>query len=69
MKKFIIETLDLGDLVRDMVHMLEVSISKKALLRYNFAADLPLVEVDATETLFTRPRNRQTEDYITGRFG
>ncbi len=28
-----------------------------------------LVEVDETETLFTRPRNRQTEDYITGRFG
>jgi phosphate transport system ATP-binding protein len=28
-----------------------------------------IVEVDVTETLFTRPRNRQTEDYITGRFG
>lgn len=28
-----------------------------------------LVEVDKTETLFTRPRNKQTEDYITGRFG
>ena len=28
-----------------------------------------LVEVDATEVLFTRPKNRQTEDYITGRFG
>ncbi len=28
-----------------------------------------LVEVDATETLFTRPKSRQTEDYITGRFG
>jgi len=28
-----------------------------------------LVEVDETETLFTRPKNRQTEDYITGRFG
>ena len=28
-----------------------------------------LVEVDATENLFTRPKNRQTEDYITGRFG
>jgi phosphate transport system ATP-binding protein len=28
-----------------------------------------LIEVDATEVLFTRPRNRQTEDYITGRFG
>lgn len=28
-----------------------------------------IVEVDATETLFTRPQYRQTEDYITGRFG
>jgi phosphate transport system ATP-binding protein len=28
-----------------------------------------LVEVDSTEKLFTRPKSRQTEDYITGRFG
>jgi len=28
-----------------------------------------LVEVDATSTIFTRPRERATEDYITGRFG
>ncbi|GLI32829.1 phosphate ABC transporter ATP-binding protein PstB [Desulforhabdus amnigena] len=28
-----------------------------------------LIEVDDTETLFTRPKFRQTEDYITGRFG
>lgn len=28
-----------------------------------------LIEVDITETLFTRPKYRQTEDYITGRFG
>lgn len=28
-----------------------------------------LVEVDATETIFTSPSNRHTEDYITGRFG
>jgi len=28
-----------------------------------------LVEVDATETIFTRPSQKQTEDYITGRFG
>lgn len=28
-----------------------------------------LIEVDKTETLFTRPGNQQTEDYITGRFG
>jgi len=28
-----------------------------------------LVETDNTETIFTRPSNKQTEDYITGRFG
>jgi phosphate transport system ATP-binding protein len=28
-----------------------------------------LVESGATEQIFTRPRLRQTEDYITGRFG
>ena len=28
-----------------------------------------LVEFDATTDLFTRPRERRTEDYITGRFG
>ncbi|HBZ56268.1 MAG TPA: phosphate ABC transporter ATP-binding protein, partial [Syntrophobacteraceae bacterium] len=28
-----------------------------------------LVEVEKTETLFTRPKFKQTEDYITGRFG
>ena len=28
-----------------------------------------LIEVDVTEALFTRPKLRQTSDYITGRFG
>ncbi|MDZ4756023.1 MAG: phosphate ABC transporter ATP-binding protein PstB [Phycisphaerae bacterium] len=28
-----------------------------------------LVECDETERIFTRPANKQTEDYITGRFG
>ena len=28
-----------------------------------------LIEFDVTETLFTKPKLRQTEDYITGRFG
>ena len=28
-----------------------------------------LIEFDATKDLFTRPREKQTEDYITGRFG
>jgi phosphate transport system ATP-binding protein len=28
-----------------------------------------LIEFDETETIFTRPKERRTEDYITGRFG
>ena len=28
-----------------------------------------LVEFDATERIFTKPKEKQTEDYITGRFG
>ena len=28
-----------------------------------------LIEMDATEIIFTRPLKKQTEDYITGRFG
>jgi phosphate transport system ATP-binding protein len=28
-----------------------------------------IVEYDKTEDMFTKPKNKQTEDYITGRFG
>lgn len=28
-----------------------------------------LIEVDNTKQMFTKPKNKQTEDYITGRFG
>jgi len=28
-----------------------------------------LIEFDRTTTIFTKPSNKQTEDYITGRFG
>ena len=28
-----------------------------------------LVEYDATRTIFTQPKDRRTEDYVTGRFG
>ena len=28
-----------------------------------------LVEYDRTNTMFTNPANKQTEDYVTGRFG
>jgi phosphate transport system ATP-binding protein len=28
-----------------------------------------LIEADKTEGMFTKPKNKQTEDYVTGRFG
>jgi phosphate transport system ATP-binding protein len=28
-----------------------------------------LVEYDETETVFTNPSDKRTEDYVTGRFG
>ena len=47
--KFIVEALDLNILLVEMLHMLEVSISKKALLRFNPHKHLPAVEADATQ--------------------
>jgi PAS domain S-box-containing protein len=47
--KFVVEPIDLNRLVEEMGHMLEVSISKKATLRYNLAPDLPPVDADATQ--------------------
>jgi phosphate transport system ATP-binding protein len=28
-----------------------------------------MIEFDATDTIFIKPKNKATEDYITGRFG
>ena len=47
--KFVVESLDLNRLVEEMLHMLEVSISKKAVLRLNPYHPLPSVEADATQ--------------------
>jgi len=47
--KFLIEAIDLNEFVAEMAHLLEVSISKKAVLKYDFAADLPTFNGDATQ--------------------
>ena len=47
--KFVVEHLDLSRLVEEMLHILEVSISKKAILRLNLTRPLPTVEADATQ--------------------
>jgi len=46
---FVVNNLDLGRMLEEMLHMLEVSISKKAVLRLNLVPNLPLVEADATQ--------------------
>ena len=47
--RFVVEPLCLNDIIREMSHLLEVSISKKAVLRLNFADPLPSVRADATQ--------------------
>jgi len=47
--RFVIESIDLNKLIEEMFHMLEVSISKKAVLRLNPYHPLPSVEVDTTQ--------------------
>jgi PAS domain S-box-containing protein len=47
--QFVIEPVDLSRVVADMSNMLEVSISKKAILKTEFADNLPAVEADVTQ--------------------
>ena len=47
--KFVIELLDMSEVVEEMARILEVSVSKKAVLKYNFADNLPPFEGDATQ--------------------
>ena len=47
--KFVIEPLNLSRIVEEMAHLLEVSVSKRAVLKYHFAPDVPAIEGDATQ--------------------
>jgi PAS domain S-box-containing protein len=47
--KFLVDSIDLNRLLEEMLQMLEVSISKKAMLRINLHKPLPTVEADATQ--------------------
>jgi len=47
--RFVIEAIDLSNLVKEMTHLLEVALSPKAVLRYELAEGLPLVEADAAQ--------------------
>lgn len=47
--KFVISNHDINDLLEEMLHILQVSISKKSVLRLNLTRPLPSVEADATQ--------------------
>jgi len=47
--RFVLEPLDLNLLVREMTAMLEVSITKKAALRFHLAQSLPSIVADPTQ--------------------
>ncbi len=47
--KFLVEVLDLNAVVEEMTHLLDVSISKKAILRFDLNDEIPSIEADATQ--------------------
>jgi PAS domain S-box-containing protein len=47
--KFVVRPIDLNEIVREMTHLLELSVSKKAKLNLRLSADLPLIEGDPTQ--------------------
>jgi PAS domain S-box-containing protein len=47
--RFVVDRLDLNHLLDNMLHLLEVSVSKKAALKFNQQRPLPLILADATQ--------------------
>ncbi len=47
--RLVVEPVNLSRLVQELVHLLHVSISKKALLRCHLAEDLPAIEADPAQ--------------------
>ncbi len=47
--RFIVHRLDLNKLIEDTTHLLQISIAKNCVLRFNFAPALPPIQADATQ--------------------
>jgi nitrogen-specific signal transduction histidine kinase/CheY-like chemotaxis protein len=47
--RFLVEPINLNEVVESMSHLIEVSCSKKVYLNYNLVPDLPLVSVDVNQ--------------------
>jgi phosphate transport system ATP-binding protein len=71
-----ISTLRIEDLMRELVHKYTIIIvthnMQQAARVSGFTGFFlmgELIEFDKSETIFTNPRDKRTEDYVTGRFG
>lgn len=71
-----IATLKIEELINDLKKQYTIvivthSMQQAARISDNTAFFLmgELIEYDATDKIFTQPKNQKTEDYITGRFG
>jgi PAS domain S-box-containing protein len=47
--RFVIERIELGAIVEEMVHLLQISVSRKVVLKLDVARPVPPVEADATQ--------------------
>jgi signal transduction histidine kinase/CheY-like chemotaxis protein len=47
--RFVVQRLDLNKLIEDTTHLLQISIAKNCVLRFNLARDLPVIRADATQ--------------------
>jgi len=47
--KYIVEQIDLTEILREMTRLLEISVSKKVTLQHRYAERLPLIKADATQ--------------------
>lgn len=71
-----IATQKIEELIHDLKHKFTIVIVTHSMQQAARVSDRTaffymgrLIEVGPTDKLFTRPENKQTEDYITGRFG
>jgi len=47
--RFVIQRLDLNKLIEDTTHLLQISIAKNCVLRFNLSSNLPAISADATQ--------------------
>jgi two-component system, cell cycle sensor histidine kinase and response regulator CckA len=47
--RFVVQAISLNEVVREMAHLLSVSISKKVVIKYSFFPELPSAMADATQ--------------------